>query len=95
MIITLNGKQVPLPDFLIIGASISGTSSFYYHLRAHREIFMPEEKEPHFFNFPEWWTIEDYRKLFQSGTESQLLGEATAIYLYYYEESIKTIDKAL
>lgn len=91
MITTTNDKQLTLPDFIIIGASRSGTSKLYYHLRDHPEIFMPEVKEPHFFNFPESWTIDEYAELFQTGADNQLLGEATATYLYYYEESIKNI----
>lgn len=91
MIVKLKGKELNLPDFIIIGASRSGTSKLYYHLREHPEIFMPEVKEPHFFNFPESWSIDEYVKLFQAGANNQVLGEATATYLYYYEESIKNI----
>ncbi len=40
------------PDFLLIGAAKSGTTALYRALRAHPQIFMPENKEPHFFAFP-------------------------------------------
>lgn len=40
-----------LPDFLVIGAYKSGTSSLQQYLRAHPEIFVPEFKEPRFFAF--------------------------------------------
>ena len=38
-----------LPNFLIIGAQKSGTSSLYRHLRSHPEIFMSRSKEPKYF----------------------------------------------
>jgi hypothetical protein len=39
------------PDFLIIGAARSGTSSLFELLRRHSAVFMPENKEPHYFLF--------------------------------------------
>jgi hypothetical protein len=38
-----------LPNFLIIGAMKSGTSSLHQYLRTHPQIFMPARKELHFF----------------------------------------------
>lgn len=39
-----------LPNFLIVGAGKSGTTSIYRHLKAHPEIYMPDGlKEPRFF----------------------------------------------
>lgn len=40
-----------MPDFLIIGAAKSGTTSLYYYLLQHPQIFLPENKEPFFFSF--------------------------------------------
>ena len=40
-----------LPNFLLIGAEKSGSTSVYGHLRAHPEIFMSRVKEPLFFAF--------------------------------------------
>lgn len=39
------------PDFLIIGAPKSGTTSLYHYLMQHPQIFMSPNKEPHFFAF--------------------------------------------
>jgi len=44
-------KAGTLPNFLIIGAAKSGTTSLYCYLRQHPDIFMPDLKEPHFFRF--------------------------------------------
>jgi len=38
-----------LPNFLIIGAGSSGTTSLYHYLKQHPDIFMSPIKEPRFF----------------------------------------------
>lgn len=40
-----------LPNFLILGAAKSGTTSLYFYLRQHPDVFMPEVKEPRFFDY--------------------------------------------
>ena len=40
-----------MPNFLVIGAQKSGTSSLHYYLGQHPEIFMSALKEPGFFYF--------------------------------------------
>lgn len=40
-----------LPNFIIIGAAKSGTTSLYYYLKQHPEVFITDLKEPHFFGF--------------------------------------------
>ena len=39
---------VKLPNFLIVGAAKAGTTSLYYYLREHPEIYMSPIKEPKF-----------------------------------------------
>lgn len=41
------------PNFVIIGAPRSGTTSLYRYLQEHSQIYLPGNKEPHFFAFPE------------------------------------------
>ncbi len=43
------GTSLSFPDFLIVGASRSGTSALYTYLSRHPRIYMPLEKEPMFF----------------------------------------------
>ncbi len=103
MLVKADINKVNLPDFLIVGAAKSGTTSLYYYLRDHPQIFMPEIKEPWFFTFmnnspdllsPEIiWKFEDYIKLFEKARKNQLIGEASPSYLYKYEVSIKNIRK--
>jgi hypothetical protein len=40
-----------LPNFLIIGAGRSGTTSLYHYLRQHPQVFMSDVKEPNYFAF--------------------------------------------
>jgi len=39
-----------LPSFLLIGAMKSGTTTLYWYLREHPDVFMTSPKEPNFFN---------------------------------------------
>ena len=40
-----------LPNFLIIGAARSGTTSYYEYLRQHPSVFMSAIKETNFFAY--------------------------------------------
>ncbi|TPV34956.1 sulfotransferase [Paucihalobacter ruber] len=42
-------KEKTLPDFLIVGAAKAGTTSLFYYLEEHPEIFLPKIKEPKYF----------------------------------------------
>ena len=39
------------PNFLIIGAARSGTSSLYEYMKQHPDIYFSSNKEPMFFSF--------------------------------------------
>jgi hypothetical protein len=96
--------EVVLADFLIVGASRSGTTSLYTYLKNHPEIFMPSLKEPQFFSYlgenfsphPDDirsvpWNVEDYLKLFKSAGPAQIIGEASTSYLHIYPRTQKNI----
>jgi hypothetical protein len=40
---------MPQPNFLVIGAGRSGTTSLHHYLHAHPDIFLPEVKSPSYF----------------------------------------------
>jgi hypothetical protein len=40
-----------LPNFLVIGAAKSGTTSLHYYLQQHPDVFLPALKENYFFAF--------------------------------------------
>lgn len=85
-----------MPNFLIIGAGRSGTTSLYYYLKQHPEIYMSPIKEPRFFiyegqdpasinhPFPKnlITTLEDYQALFAGVTNEKAFGEASVEYFY-------------
>lgn len=75
-----------LPNFLVIGAMKSGTTSLYHYLRAHPEVYMPELKEVDFFttelNWNKGWKW--YLKQFAAAPPSaRALGEASTSYTKY------------
>ena len=41
------------PNFLIVGVPKAGTSSLYNYLKQHPEIYLPEQKELHYFTHQE------------------------------------------
>ncbi|MFH1680250.1 MAG: sulfotransferase [Candidatus Eisenbacteria bacterium] len=40
-----------LPNFVLIGAPKCGTTSLYYYLRQHPQVYLPERKELHYFTY--------------------------------------------
>jgi len=74
-----------LPNFLIIGAMKAGTTSLYHYLRSHPEVFMPEEKEIHFFNRDQDWELGApwYERFFEDAGEAIAVGEASPGYAMY------------
>jgi len=97
------------PDFLVVGAAKSGTTSLFHYLNQHPKIYIPEVKECRFFSqlpknfkglgaefFPNSGITDEkeYFELFND-YEDKICGDISNDYLYYYEESIKNIRKYL
>ncbi|RLF46358.1 MAG: hypothetical protein DRN29_05205 [Thermoplasmata archaeon] len=77
-----------LPNFLICGASKSGTTTLQEVLCTHPDIFMPKKKrangrEIHFFNNDKNFAkgIEWYEKQFEGWNGEKAIGEKTPSYL--------------
>lgn len=88
-----------LPNFIIPGAVKAGTSSLYYYLRQHPEIFMPDNKEPHHFAPAKWCGLpvpdrKEYEQMFSGMRNEKAVGEASTGYLYY-PESPELIHSAI
>jgi hypothetical protein len=88
----LSGAPRAMPDFIVIGAQKSGTSSMFAYLRQHQQIVRPLFKEPYFFdrhyqrglhwygcNFPSRNTISRLNDRFGL---AHLTFEATATYVF-------------
>jgi Sulfotransferase domain len=77
-------------DFLIVGTQKGGTSALARFLGQHPEIFIPDIKEAHFFDYPAKYlndssglpSYDAYHELFASARPTQLWGEATPIYMF-------------
>ena len=99
-----------LPNFLVVGAAKSGTSSLHEYLIQHEDIFMPtinkegkSVKEPQFLIKSKVeerlhfgiWNWDEYKFLFENVKQEKAIGESTVFYLYYYKEAIKNIKLLL
>jgi hypothetical protein len=81
-----------LPNFFLVGAMKSGTTSLYQYLNAHPQIYMSPVKEPNYFckdwmpqptertrGMPADWN--DYLRLFEAAGNQTAIGEASIVYL--------------
>lgn len=84
-----------LPNFYIVGAPKSGTTSLFHYLDEHPEVFMCPEKEPNYFSYQDIIlqnlyyaekgidNKQDYENFFQNVTSEKAIGEASVSYLFY------------
>lgn len=81
------------PNFFIVGAANSGTTSLYTCLNQHPQVFLPALKEPHYFahvrpayeqRYMRTYITEEnaYLRLFHKGAEYPAIGEASPSYLF-------------
>jgi Sulfotransferase domain len=86
------------PNFLIVGAAKSGTSSLYSFVKQHPDVFMPDIKEPSFFSATpadDSFAVvseKDYMDLFLKVKNEKAIGESSNAYLHDVRapEKIKT-----
>jgi Sulfotransferase domain len=77
-----------LPNFLVIGAIKSGTTSLHRYLRSHPHVFTTQRKEPEFFNAESdvgnWDRgLRWYEELFVDAGDAVAVGEASVSYTQY------------
>lgn len=83
-------KQERKVDFLICGTQRGGTGALFNWLRKHPDICWAKRKEVHFFDServfrgkkPQYFK---YHSFFDPQPFHKLLGEATPIYMYWYD----------
>lgn len=80
----LGNETPPLPNFLILGASRSGSSTLHSWLGQHPEIYMSRPKELWFFNRDDRFALglDYYRQQFRGWNGEPVRGETTPIYFY-------------
>lgn len=100
-----------LPNFIIAGATRSGTTSLYYYLKQHPEISFPNLKEPRYFSSynltlpqhgPGDHTVDEKLiTMFEDyeklykNVENNRVGDASSEYLYHFETSADKIKDTL
>lgn len=73
------------PNFLISGASRSGTTSLYYYLSEHSDIFMSKKKELRYFDRNDRYGDEEsYIQNFKDSSGEKIIGESSPPYFYNY-----------
>ncbi len=83
-----------LPNFLGIGAQRAATTWLFECLREHPEIYLPPQKEIHFFdeNFDKG--LEWYESFFNAVTTEKAIGEITPNY-YHLPHALQRIKEVL
>lgn len=80
----LNWKKKP--DFFIVGAPKCGTTAMNAYLKEHPDVFIPDNKELHFFGsdltFKHDRSEAAYKVYFHSWQDEKVGGEASVWYLY-------------
>ena len=85
-------RNLPSPNFFIVGAAKAGTTSLHAYLSSHPQVFMSAVKEPHYFapfepsaefdNFiPAVSDPKAYQMLFAGSQSYRAIGEASPSYL--------------
>jgi hypothetical protein len=87
------GSARVLPDFLLIGAARSGSTSLFAILTTHPQVLAPSHKELHFFDRNYLRGLGSYRRMFPLESHKRLrarrlgrpvlTGEATTYYLFH------------
>ena len=104
-------NNITKPNFLIVGAAKSGTTSLVHYLSQHPDIFIPSRKELRYFVSHQIYSTNSNDPLLPRILEQSLLskedyyrefdvnfnwrGEASVHYLYHYGESIPKIKNEL
>ena len=88
-----------LPDFVLIGAMKSGTTTLHRQLSLQPGIFMSEPKEPNFFSDDQVYAqgMDWYHSLFAVAAPSDLCGESSTHYtkLPTYPHAVERMKAAV
>ena len=90
-----SARELPRPDFLGIGAQKAGTTWLWANLRSHPQLFLPETKEIHFFDYDFYTTsLASYLTRF-SGAGDRKAGEVTPAYGHLPVARIRFIRRVM
>ncbi len=74
--------DLALPDFFLLGAAKSGTTSLWDCIQQHPALYRPGKKEPHVLNAPKdefEHNLDTYTRLYES-TDGKIVGDGTPSY---------------
>jgi hypothetical protein len=82
-----------LPNFLVVGAQKSGTTSLYNYLITHPDIYLPAQKETKFFVHERFYNqgISYYEQYFSEWHQERAVGEVDPEYMYVDESMNRMI----
>lgn len=72
-------KGHKIMDFLVIGAGRSGTTSLFYLMKQHPDVFIPPQKEVPIGDMP----VNEYMRTYFSAVNGQIKGTITPQYMAY------------
>ncbi len=86
------------PDFFLVGAPKCGTTAMHAYLRRHPQVFLPAQKELHYYGsdlhgLPTTLRPDQHDALFEGAGEADRVGE-TAIWALYSREAAREIKAA-
>jgi len=86
------------PDFIVLGAPKSGTTSLHNYLKQHPKIFVPQRKEINYFSSDlkskRSPTRKEYYSNFERCTNELRIGDVAVFYLFS-ESAVKNIIREL
>ena len=73
-----------LPNFMCLGVAKSGTTTLYDILRQHPEVYLPNFKEPHFFDILENFEngLEWYEENYYKKVDKKVIADFTPSYFF-------------
>lgn len=83
-----------LPDFIGIGAQKAGSTWLHENLSRHHQLFLPPEKELHYFDWFRVPTLHQYAERFSSAREP-VAGELTPGYSALSERRVRRVRSLL
>lgn len=90
----VKGNRV-LPGFICIGAQRAGTTWLYECLKEHPDLFLPSQKELHFFNKAFDKGLPHYESFFsECANDKKLKGEITPNY-YHDKQALQRIKDTI
>jgi hypothetical protein len=72
-----------LPGFIVLGTQKGGTTTLHQLLRRHPDIFLPQQKEVHYFSLHDDQSLNWYSNHYQEAGNHQLCGDITPYYLFH------------